>query len=180
MAAGKKGERDSSGADASRPAAGARRAGSGKSSRADSTGGFSAEEKAAMRERARELAAQARGSRKGGKYDGEADLLEKVAQMSGTDRQIAERLHRLAKDVAPDLKPKTWYGMPAYADGAGRVVCFFQPAEKFKSRYATIGFTDQAKLDEGAMWPTTFAILSMGPSEDKKVRSLLKKALGSG
>ncbi len=133
-----------------------------------------------MRERARELAEEGGGSRRGDKYDGEAKLLEKVAQMSGTDRQIAERLHRLVKNVAPHVTPKTWYGMPAYADDAGKVIVFFQPAEKFKSRYATIGFTDQAKLDEGTMWPTTFAILSLGPSEEKKVRSLLKKALRPG
>ena len=129
--------------------------------------GFSDEEKAAMRERAREV--------KAGKADGESDLLAKIAEMPKADRDMAERLHALIKASAPDLSPRTWYGMPAYAKD-GKVVCFFQSAHKFKSRYATLGFSDKANLDKGAMWPTSFALKELTAAEEKKIGSLVKKA----
>jgi uncharacterized protein YdhG (YjbR/CyaY superfamily) len=132
--------------------------------------GFTAEERAAMRERARELKAEGR------KADGEKDLLAKVAEMPKADRVMAERLHSIVKDVAPGLEPKTWYGMPAYAKD-GKVVCFFQSAAKFKSRYATLGFNDTANLDAGAMWPTGFALKELTAAEEKKIRALVKKAV---
>jgi uncharacterized protein YdhG (YjbR/CyaY superfamily) len=130
--------------------------------------GFSDEEKAAMKERAREV--------KAGKADGESDVLAKIAEMPKADRDIAERLHALIKASAPDLTPRTWYGMPAYAKG-GKVVCFFQSAHKFKSRYATLGFSDKANLDKGAMWPTSFALKELTAAEEKKIGALVKKAL---
>src|SRR5919109_1554245 len=129
--------------------------------------GFTDEERAAMRERAREL----KGPRPG-KADGESDVLAKIAEMPEPDRAMAERLHALITASAPALSPRTWYGMPAYAkDGA--VVCFFQSAHKFKSRYATLGFSDKANLDEGAMWPTTFALKTLGKAEEKKISALV-------
>ena len=131
--------------------------------------GFSAEERAAMKERARELKAEKN------KADGESDLLAKIAEMPKADRVMAERLHAIVKDTAPELTPKTWYGMPAYARD-GKVVCFFQSAAKFKARYATFGFNDTAKLDDGAMWPTSFALQELGDAEEKKIRALVKKA----
>ena len=129
---------------------------------------FTAEEKAAMKEAAKE--------RKKGSGNGEADVLEKIAEMKGSDRTMAKRLHELITDSAPSLSPKTWYGMPAYADD-GKVVCFFQSAQKFKSRYATLGFSDRANLDDGAMWPTAFALKDLTPAEEKKIAALLKKAV---
>ncbi len=132
--------------------------------------GFTADERAAMKERAQELKAEAR------KADGESALLAKVAEMKGTDRAMAERLHAIVKASAPDLSPKTWYGMPAYARD-GKVVCFFQSAEKFKSRYATFGFSDEANLDEGAMWPTSFALRELTAAGEKKIAALVKKAV---
>jgi uncharacterized protein YdhG (YjbR/CyaY superfamily) len=132
--------------------------------------GFTAEERAAMKERARELKAESR------KADGEAALLEKIGEMKGSDRAMAKRIHEIVKAGASDLEPKTWYGMPAYARD-GKVVCFFQSAAKFKSRYATLGFTDEAKLDGGAMWPTSFALKEMGAAEEAKVARLVKKAV---
>jgi uncharacterized protein YdhG (YjbR/CyaY superfamily) len=132
--------------------------------------GFSAEERAAMKERARELKAEKN------KADGESDLLAKIAEMPKADRVMAERLHAIVKDTAPELTPKTWYGMPAYARD-GKVVCFFQSAAKFKARYATFGFNDTAKLDDGAMWPTSFALQELGDAEEKKIRALVKKAV---
>ena len=131
--------------------------------------GFSKEEKAAMRERAREV--------KAGKADGESDVLAKIAEMPKADRVMAKRLHALIKASAPDLSPRTWYGMPAYSKG-GKVVCFFQSAHKFKSRYATLGFSDEANLDKGAMWPTSFALKELTDAEEKKIASLVKKAVG--
>jgi uncharacterized protein YdhG (YjbR/CyaY superfamily) len=131
------------------------------------TTGFTDEERAAMRERAREM--------KAGKADGESDVLAKIAEMSEPDRAMAERLHAIVKASAPDLSPKTWYGMPAYAK-AGKVVCFFQSAQKFKSRYATFGFSDQANLDEGAMWPTAFALKELTDAEEARIGALVKKA----
>jgi uncharacterized protein YdhG (YjbR/CyaY superfamily) len=136
--------------------------------------GFTAEERAAMKERAQELKAEARGSR--GKKDGEADVLAKIAEMEGSDRAMAERLHEIVKSSVPVLSPKTWYGMPAYARD-GKVVCFFQSAQKFKSRYATLGFNDEANLDEGAMWPTSFALKELTATEEAKIVALLKKAV---
>jgi uncharacterized protein YdhG (YjbR/CyaY superfamily) len=132
--------------------------------------GFTAEERAAMKERAQELKAEAR------KADGESSVLAKIAEMKGSDRAMAERLHALVKDSAPDLSPKTWYGMPAYAKD-GKVVCFFQSAEKFKSRYATLGFSDEASLDEGAMWPTSFALKQLTAAEEEKIAGIVKKAV---
>ena len=133
--------------------------------------GFSADERAAMRERQRELKAEAEGA------DGERELLDKVAEMDASDRAMAERLHAIVKSTAPQLAARTWYGMPAYALD-GKVVCFFQSAGKFKARYATLGFSDKAKLDKGDMWPTGFALKALGPAEEKAIVALLKAALG--
>lgn len=135
--------------------------------------GFTAEERAAMNERARELKAEA-GTDKG---DGEAEVLAKIAEMAEPDRTMAERLHALVKASAPGLTPRTWYGMPAYAK-KDKVVCFFQSAQKFKSRYATLGFSDTAKLDDGAMWPTAFALTRMDAPVEAKIAALLKRAVG--
>ena len=132
--------------------------------------GFTAEERAAMKERARELKAEKE------KADGEAAVLEKVAEMQESDRVMAERLHALIKASAPDLAPRTWYGMPAYAKD-GKVVCFFQSAEKFNSRYATLGFSDTANLDEGAMWPTSFALKELTAAEEARIGELVTKAV---
>ncbi|MBF8289723.1 MAG: hypothetical protein HW391_691, partial [Chloroflexi bacterium] len=129
--------------------------------------GWTDEEKAAMKERAREMRAEARRGARSGKADGESDLLAKVAEMPEPDRVMAERLHALIKAAAPDLAPKTWYGMPAYARD-GKVVCFFQAAEKFNSRYATFGFSDEANLDEGALWPTAFALKELTAAEEAR------------
>ena len=133
--------------------------------------GFSAEERAAMRERAQELKAEAR------KADGEKALLAKVAEMPEPDRVMAERLHAIVKASAPDLSPKTWYGMPAYAERTARSSCFFQSAHKFDSRYATFGFNDTANLDDGAMWPTSFALRQLTAADEKKIAALVKKAV---
>jgi uncharacterized protein YdhG (YjbR/CyaY superfamily) len=132
--------------------------------------GFTDEERAAMKERARELKAEA------AKADGESAVLAKIAEMRGRDRAMAKRLHAIVKASAPDLSPKTWYGMPAYARD-GKVVCFFQSAEKFKARYATLGFSDEANLDKGAMWPTSFALKELTAAEEAKIGALLKKAV---
>jgi uncharacterized protein YdhG (YjbR/CyaY superfamily) len=134
--------------------------------------GFTDEERAAMKERARELKAESRS----GKADGESDVLAKIAEMPEPDRGIATRLHALIKAIAPTLSPKTWYGMPAYARD-GKVVCYFQGAQKFKSRYATFGFSDEAKLDEGAMWPTSFGLTELTAAEEARMRALVKKAV---
>ena len=131
--------------------------------------GFTPEERAAMRERAREVKAAA------GKADGESDVLAKIAEMPEPDRAIAKRLHAIVKASAPALSPRTWYGMPAYAKD-GKVVCFFQSAQKFKTRYATFGFSDKANLDKGAMWPTSFALKELTAAEEKKIGALIKKA----
>jgi uncharacterized protein YdhG (YjbR/CyaY superfamily) len=141
---------------------------SAKSSKAST--GFTDEERAAMRERAQELKAEAR------KADGESAVLAKVAEMPEPDRTTAERLHAIITASAPALSPKTWYGMPAYAKD-GKVVCFFQSAEKFKSRYATFGFGDDANLDEGAMWPTSFALKELTAAEEARIAALVKKAV---
>ena len=143
---------------------------SAKSTSGKASKGFTAEERAAIRERARELKAEK------GKADAESEVLAKIAEMAEADRAMAERLHALIKASAPDLSPRTWYGMPAYAKD-GKVVCFFQSAEKFKSRYATLGFSDKANLDRGAMWPTSFALTELTAAEEKNVGALLKKAV---
>ena len=134
--------------------------------------GFTAEERAAMKERAKEQKVEAQ------KADGERAVLAKIAEMQGPDRAMAERLHEVVKASAPDLSPKTWYGMPAYADKDGKVVCFFQAAEKFKTRYATFSFSDRANLDEGAIWPTSFALKELGATEEARIGALVKKAVG--
>jgi uncharacterized protein YdhG (YjbR/CyaY superfamily) len=133
--------------------------------------GFTAEERAAMRERAKELKAEAQ------KADGERAVLAKIAEMRGADRAMAERLHEIVKASAPELSPKTWYGMAAYANKDGKVVCFFQSAQKFDARYATLGFSDQANLDEGAMWPTSFALKELDATEEAKIGALVKRAV---
>jgi uncharacterized protein YdhG (YjbR/CyaY superfamily) len=135
---------------------------------------FSDEERAAMKEHAKEVKASRRGS--AGKADGESDVLAKISEMPKSDRLMAERIHAIVRATAPELSPKTWYGMPAYAK-EGNVVCFFQSAQKFKSRYATLGFSDNANLDQGAMWPTYFALKELTPTEEKKISSLVKKAV---
>jgi uncharacterized protein YdhG (YjbR/CyaY superfamily) len=137
---------------------------------------FTDEERAAMRERAQELKTAARRGSGAKKADGESDVLAKIAQMPESDRVMAERLHAIIKASAPTLSPRTWYGMPAYAKGSN-VVCFFQSAQKFKTRYATLGFSDKANLDEGAMWPTAFALTELTVAQEKKIISLVKKAV---
>ena len=136
--------------------------------------GLSDEERAAMKARTQELKAEARASRD--REAGERAVLAKIAEMPPADRVMAERVHAIVTASAPDLSPKTWYGMPAYAKG-GKIVCFFQSADKFKSRYATFGFNDDAKLDDGAMWPTSFALTKLTAAEEKKIRALVKKAV---
>jgi uncharacterized protein YdhG (YjbR/CyaY superfamily) len=137
--------------------------------------GFTDEERAAMKERAKEQKAEARANKK--KAEGESDVLAKIAEMQGPDRAMAERLHEIVKTSAPELSPKTWYGMPAYADKDGKIVCFFQSAKKFSTRYATLGFSDKANLDEGAMWPTSFALKELGATEEAKISALVKRAV---
>jgi uncharacterized protein YdhG (YjbR/CyaY superfamily) len=138
--------------------------------------GFTAEERAAMRERAKEVKAAGRRGPRAGNAAGESDVLEKIAEMPEPDRAMAERLHALIKASAPALSPRTWYGMPAYAkDGA--VVCFFQSAQKFKGRYATFGFSDKTNLDEGAMWPTSFALTELTADVEARIAALVKKAV---
>ena len=137
--------------------------------------GFTAEEKAAMKERARELKAEERASKN--KAEGERDLLAAVAAMPEPDRSMASRLHEIVTASAPDLSPKTWYGMPAYANKDGKVVCFFTAASKFNSRYATFGFNDDANLDQGNMWPTSFALKELTSAEEAKIAALVKKAV---
>ena len=136
--------------------------------------GFTDEERAAMKERAEELKAEARASKS--KADGERDVLAKIAEMPEPDRAMAKRLHEIVKASAPALTPKTWYGMPAYARD-GKVVCFFQSAHKFKSRYATFGFNDTANLDDGAMWPTSFALKKLTAADEATIGALVKKAV---
>jgi uncharacterized protein YdhG (YjbR/CyaY superfamily) len=138
--------------------------------------GFTAEERAAMQERARELKAARRGSR-AGKADGESELRAKIAEMAEPDRTLAERVHAIVTASAPDLVPKTWYGMPAYANRDGKIVCFFQAASKFKVRYATLGFQPDANLDDGAMWPTSFALVELTPEVEARIAALAKQAV---
>jgi uncharacterized protein YdhG (YjbR/CyaY superfamily) len=138
--------------------------------------GFTDEERVAMKERAQELKAAARRGPRADKANGEKAVLAKIAEMPEPDRAMAKRLHAIIKASAPVLSPKTWYGMPAYAKD-GKVVCFFQSAQKFKSRYATLGFNDEAKLDEGAMWPTSFALKELTAAEEARIAALVKKAV---
>jgi uncharacterized protein YdhG (YjbR/CyaY superfamily) len=137
--------------------------------------GFTAEERAAMKERARELKAEARA--KTDRAAGEKAVLAKIAEMPGPDRALAKRLHAIVKASAPDLSPKTWYGMPAYANKDGKVVCYFTPASKFKERYATFGFNADAHLDEGTMWPTSWALTKLTAADEAKIAALVKKAV---
>jgi uncharacterized protein YdhG (YjbR/CyaY superfamily) len=137
---------------------------------ASKSGGFTADERAAMKERVQELKAEAN------KADGEGAVLAKIAEMSEPDRSMARRVHAVVKANAPALSPKTWYGMPAYARD-GKVVCFFQAAQKFKARYATFGFSDEARLDDGAMWPTSFALKELGAAEEARIGALVKQAV---
>ena len=145
-----------------------------KSAKSKKSQGFTAEERAAMKERAQELKAESRADKK--KTDGESAVLAKIGEMPGPDRGMAERLHAIIKDSAPDLSPRTWYGMPAYAKD-GKVVCYFTAASKFKERYATLGFNASANLDEGNMWPTSFALKKLTAAEEKKITALVKKAV---
>ena len=138
--------------------------------------GFSDAERAAMKERAKELKAEARANKN--REEGEKALLAQIAEMPEPDRSMASRLHEIVTASAPTLLPKTWYGMPAYADQDGKVVCFFTAASKFNSRYATFGFNDTANLDEGAMWPTSFALKELSAAEEAKISTLVKKAVG--
>jgi uncharacterized protein YdhG (YjbR/CyaY superfamily) len=137
--------------------------------------GFTQEERAAMKARAQELKAEARWSKS--KAEGERAALAVIAALPEPDRSLAERVHAIVKGSAPALAPRTWYGMPAYANADGKVVCFFQSAQKFKSRYATLGFTDQANLDDGAMWPTSFALKELTASVEASIVALVKKAV---
>jgi len=137
--------------------------------------GFTKEEKAAMKERAKELKAEARMNKD--RAEGEKALLEKIAEMPDADRVLAERIHEIVKANAPELMPKTWYGMPAYARD-GKVVCFFQAAAKFEARYATLGFNDSAHLDDGSMWATAFAIKKLTKADEARIAELVKKAVG--
>ena len=138
--------------------------------------GFTDEERDAMKEHAKELKANARRGSRASKADGESDVLAKIAEMPESDRRMAERLHAIIKASAPDLTPRLWYGMPAYAKD-GKVLCFFQSAQKFKSRYATLGFDDSAKLDDGAMWPTAFALTELTADDEARIEALVKKAV---
>ena len=138
--------------------------------------GFTDEERAAMKERAHELKPATRRGPRAGKADGDTDLLAKIAEMTGPDRALAERLHALITASAPGLAPRTWYGMPAYARD-GKIVCFFQPAQKFKTRYATLGFNDAAHLDDGAMWPVAYALTELTAADEARIGALVHKAV---
>ena len=137
--------------------------------------GLTDEERAAMKERLQELKAEERWAKN--KAAGEKDVLAKIAEMKGSDRALAKGIHAIVKANAPDLSPRTWYGMPAYANQDGKVVCFFKAAQKFKERYATFGFNDVANLDEGAMWPTVFGLTELTPAEEKRIGALVKQAV---
>jgi uncharacterized protein YdhG (YjbR/CyaY superfamily) len=137
--------------------------------------GWTDEERAAMKDRAQEVKATRRGAR-AGKADGERDVLAKIAEMPEPDRVMGERIHAVIKASAPELSPRLWYGMPAYTKD-GKVVCFFQAAQKFNSRYATFGFNDEAKLDEGTMWPTSFALTKLTAADEERIGALVKKAV---
>lgn len=144
---------------------------------AKAAAGFSDDERAAMQERAREAKREQQRGKRGAKADGEADLLAKVAEMPDPDRVLAERIHAIVTASAPGLTPKTWYGMPAYAKD-GKVVCFFQPAAKFGARYATLGFNDTATLDDGTMWPTSWALTTLSAADEARITELVQRAVG--
>ena len=144
--------------------------------RGTASGAFTAEERAAMKERAREVKAPARSGQRAGKADGESEVLAKIAEMPGPDRVKAERLHAIIMASVPGLSSRTWYGMPAYAKD-GNIVCFFQPAQKFKTRYATLGFSDKANLDEGAMWPNAYALAELTPEVEEWIAALVWQAV---
>jgi uncharacterized protein YdhG (YjbR/CyaY superfamily) len=146
-----------------------------KNNTQQSTKGFTAEERAAMKERAKEQKAEAR--RKKNREEGERDLLEKIAEMEEPDRDMATRVHEIITANVPELMPKTWYGMPAYANSDGKVVCFFQGADKFKARYATFGFSDTANLDDGAMWPASYALKELTAAEEERIVALVKQSV---
>ena len=149
---------------------------SAKRTTGKASGGFTEEERAAVRQRAQELKATGRRGPRAVKADGESDLLAKIAEMRESDRAMAERLHAIIKASVPALSPRTWYGMPAYAKD-GNVVCFFQSAQKFNTRYATLGFSDKANLDEGAMWPVYFALKELTAADEARILALVKKAV---
>jgi len=148
----------------------------GRAAKSKSYEGFTAEERAAMKDYADELKTAARRGPRATKAEGESDVLAKIAEMQEPDRGMAERLHALILASAPDLSPRTWYGMPAYAKD-GNVVCFFQPAQKFKARYATLGFSDKANLDNGTMWPTTYALTELTAADEERIGALVKQAV---
>lgn len=137
--------------------------------------GFTAEERAAMKERAKELKAEERMAKS--RAEGEKALLEKLAELPEPDRSMGERIHAIVTENAPELLPKTWYGMPAYANREGKIICFFQPASKFNTRYATLGFNEDARLDDGSMWPTAFALKELTPAGEDQIAALVKKAV---
>jgi uncharacterized protein YdhG (YjbR/CyaY superfamily) len=143
-----------------------------KATKASKAPGFTAEERAAMKARVRELKTAKRGA------DGEKDVLAAIAKTQDSERKLCEKLHKVIRDAAPQLLPRTWYGMPAYANADEKVVVFFKPASKFKDRYLTLGFNDAAKLDDGAMWPTSYALAELTPAEEKQIAALVKKAAG--
>jgi uncharacterized protein YdhG (YjbR/CyaY superfamily) len=166
-----------SGSEERRPAmTDAKKSAKGRTARAEKFEGFTEDERSAMKERARELKAAARRGSGAGKADGEQEVLAKIAEMPESDRAIGERLHAVIKANAPDLSPKLWYGMPAYAKD-GKVVCFFQSAQKFKTRYATFGFSDEANLDDGNLWPNAYALTKLTAADEKKIGALVKKAV---
>ena len=137
--------------------------------------GFTAEERAAMKERSRELKAEERMAKS--RAEGEKALLEKLAELPEPDRSMGERIHAIVTENAPELLPKTWYGMPAYANREGKIICFFQPASKFNTRYATLGFNEDARQDDGSMWPTAFALKELTPAGEDQIAALVKKAV---
>jgi len=139
--------------------------------------GFTKDEKDAMRERAKELKAEQRRAAKGGGVEPEAELLAKIAEMSPADRAMAERIHEVITTAVPSLSPRTWYGMPAYAKD-GKILCHFQPADKFKTRYATLGFSDEARLDDGRLWPVAYAVTELTPADEARIVELVKQAAG--
>jgi uncharacterized protein YdhG (YjbR/CyaY superfamily) len=149
---------------------------SAKGTTGRASSGFTDEERSAMKDRAKELKAASRRGGRASQADGESDLLAKIAEMPESDRVMAGRVHAIVKATAPELAPRTWYGMPAYAKD-GNVVCFFQSAQKFKSRYATFGFSDKANLDEGTMWPTYFALKELTADDEARIAALVKKAV---
>jgi len=160
-----------------KPASKGARSSAGRTSTSDKTSpGFTSEERAAMKEYAQERKTAARRGSGASKDDGENDVLAKIAEMSEPDRVMAERLHDLIKASAPELAPRTWYGMPAYAKD-GNVVCFFQSAQKFKSRYATLGFSDKANLDDGTMWPNAYALTELTAADEARIAALIKQAV---